>query len=137
MFEDIVALSVGVKSCVESLGLAWPGLIVVESDGGIEDTDTLRSVAEGATQLGLTVFDNSFDDALEHPATRLRQRGVADLASQCQSCELVSVCGGGHVPHRYQATTGYRNPSVYCRDLEFLIRHIQRSVAARTVSGAA
>ncbi|MGW0577104.1 hypothetical protein ACWD25_14270 [Streptomyces sp. NPDC002920] len=38
------------------------------------------------------------------------------------------VCGGGHLPHRFGAGRGYRNPSVYCADLEHLIRHVQGSL---------
>jgi len=34
------------------------------------------------------------------------------------------VCGGGHYAHRFDARTGFRNPSVYCPDQQKLIRHI-------------
>ncbi|MER8016166.1 cyclophane-containing RiPP N-acetyltransferase HaaN [Streptomyces griseoluteus] len=51
MLEDIVALSSGVRGSVETLGLAPPTSVVIESDGGIEGVDTLRSVAEGASLL--------------------------------------------------------------------------------------
>jgi HEXXH motif-containing protein len=38
------------------------------------------------------------------------------------------VCGGGSYAHRYRPGHGYRNPSVYCRELERLIRHIGGAV---------
>jgi len=33
----------------------------------------------------------------------------------------LTVCGGGHYPHRYRATLASGNASVYCRDLVRLI----------------
>ncbi|MEW1799409.1 FxsB family cyclophane-forming radical SAM/SPASM peptide maturase [Streptomyces virginiae] len=128
MLEDIVALSSGVHSSVESLGLAPPTSIVIESDGTIEGVDTLRSVEEGASWLGLDVFSQSFNEVLHHPKLLHRQNGKTALADQCQSCPLVEVCGGGYLPHRFSTDRGYRNPSVYCADLEYLIRHVQDSL---------
>ncbi|MQY37908.1 Anaerobic sulfatase-maturating enzyme [Streptomyces sp. RB17] len=129
MLEDIVALNSGVRSSVETLGLAPPTSVVIESDGSIEGVDTLRSVEEGATSLGLDVFNDSFDTAVRHPKLRHRQQeGTVALAEECQSCPLVAVCGGGYLPHRFSTDRGYRNPSVYCADLAYLIRHVQGSL---------
>ncbi|KUO18428.1 FxsB family cyclophane-forming radical SAM/SPASM peptide maturase [Streptomyces dysideae] len=128
MLEDVVALSAGVRGSVETLGLAPPTSVVIESDGTVEGVDTLRSVEEGASWLGLDVFGQSFDDALAHPKLQHRLYGKDALAEQCQSCPLVEVCGGGYLPHRFSTARGYRNPSVYCADLEYLIRHVQKSL---------
>ncbi|MEU1021400.1 FxsB family cyclophane-forming radical SAM/SPASM peptide maturase [Streptomyces sp. NPDC005904] len=128
MLEDIAALSSGVRGSVETLGLAPPTSVVIESDGSIEAVDTLRSVEEGATRLGLDLLRHSFDDALSHPKLLHRQHGTEALAEQCRACPLVDVCGGGYLPHRFSEAQGYRNPSVYCADLEYLIRHVQGSL---------
>ncbi|MEU9974111.1 FxsB family cyclophane-forming radical SAM/SPASM peptide maturase [Streptomyces sp. NPDC051014] len=128
MLEDIVALSSGVRGSVETLGLAPPTSVVIESDGSIEAVDTLRSVEEGASWLGLDVLRHSFDEALSHPKLLHRQHGKDALAEQCRTCPLVDVCGGGYLPHRFSEAEGYRNPSVYCADLEYLIRHVQGSL---------
>ncbi|GAA3147121.1 hypothetical protein GCM10010521_37910 [Streptomyces rameus] len=128
MLEDIVALTSGVRGSVETLGLAPPTSVVIESDGSIEAVDTLRSVEEGATWLGLDVLRHSFDEALSHPKLLHRQHGKEALAEQCRACPLVGVCGGGYLPHRFSEAQGYRNPSVYCADLEYLIRHVQGSL---------
>jgi uncharacterized protein len=39
------------------------------------------------------------------------------------------VCGAGLYPHRYRPGTGFANPSVYCRDLFRLIKHVQHAVS--------
>ncbi|GAA1044809.1 FxsB family cyclophane-forming radical SAM/SPASM peptide maturase [Streptomyces murinus] len=128
MLEDIMALGSGVHGSVETVGLAPSTSVVIESDGSIEGVDTLRSVEEGASRLGLDVFRHPFDEALSHPRMLHRAYGPAALADQCRSCPLVAVCGGGYLPHRFSSGAGYRNPSVYCADLEHLIRHVQHSL---------
>ncbi|MFF3290671.1 FxsB family cyclophane-forming radical SAM/SPASM peptide maturase [Streptomyces sp. NPDC003023] len=128
VLEDIVALTSGVRGSVETIGLAPPTSIVIESDGTIEGVDTLRSVEEGASWLGAGVFTRTFDEVLRHPKLQHRKQGKAALAEQCRRCDLVEVCGGGYLPHRFSSATGYRNPSVYCADLEYLIRHVQQSL---------
>jgi radical SAM/SPASM domain FxsB family protein len=125
LLEDIVALSCGVRGAIESLGLAPSDIVVIESNGTIESVDTLRAVKEQESWLGLDLFVNSFDDAMHHPKIVMRRTSKADLSMKCQNCALVEVCGGGYMPHRYSTINGYRNPSVYCDDLMYLIRHIQ------------
>lgn len=136
LFEDIIALTCGGNGSVESIGLAWPGIVVIESDGSIEDVDVLKSVGDGSNQLGLTVVDHSFDDVLSHPAMLRRRDPRGMLSPQCRVCPLVETCGGGHLPHRYSTTNGYRNPSVYCRDLQHLILHIRRSLIVANRTGS-
>ncbi|MFJ9713397.1 hypothetical protein [Streptomyces sp. NPDC101234] len=101
---------------------------MIESDGSVEAVDTLRSVEEGASWLGFDVLHHSFDEALSHPKLLHRQHGRNALAEECRTCPLVDVCGGGYLPHRFSAARGYQNPSVYCADLEYLIRHVQGSL---------
>ena len=128
MFEDIAALSLGATTSVESLGLGSPDLVVIESDGSVEGVDTLRTAEPGASALGLTVFDNSMDEVAAHPKVSGRALGERVLAAECRACDLVEVCGGGYLPHRFKPGSGYENPSVYCDDLTHLIRHIQAAI---------
>lgn len=128
LFEDIIALTCGVRGATEAIGLAWPGIVAIESDGSIEDVDTLKSVGDGSNQLGMNIFAHSFEDVLAHPTMHRRREPEAMLSPQCRACPLVETCGGGHLPHRHSIANGYRNPSIYCRDLQHLIRHIRRSL---------
>ncbi|SCD94433.1 uncharacterized protein GA0115240_13212 [Streptomyces sp. DvalAA-14] len=133
LFEECVALLLGVPAAGERLGLQPFTSLVVEADGAIEQVDALKSAYEGAAATGLDVFRHSFDDALAHPGVAARQAGLAALAGTCRACALVAVCGGGHYAHRYRAPDGFRNPSVYCADLAHLVRHV--SARLRTAAG--
>jgi uncharacterized protein len=130
LFEEIIVLLLGGSSRLESIGLSPVNLLVVDTDGSLEQVDTLKSAFNGAPALGLNVFDHSFDTALEQPTIIARQIGLAALAEQCRSCPVVRICGGGYYPHRYRAGHGFRQPSIFCPDLLRLINHIDRRVAA-------
>ncbi|MFI5824833.1 FxsB family cyclophane-forming radical SAM/SPASM peptide maturase [Streptomyces rishiriensis] len=132
LFEECVALLLGLPAATEALGLAPFDAVVVETDGSVEQVDSLKSAYDGAARTGLDVFRHAFDEALRHPAVAARQAGAAALADQCRSCPLLRVCGGGHYAHRYRAGHGFRNPSVYCADLQRLIRHIAARLATDT-----
>lgn len=124
LFEECIALLVGAPAATESMGLQPFTAVVVETDGSIEQVDSLKSAYEGAAGTDLDVFRNTFDDALHHPGILARQAGLAALADECQRCPLVKVCGGGQYTHRYRAGSGFRNPTIYCHDQQRLIRHI-------------
>ncbi|WP_121017725.1 FxsB family cyclophane-forming radical SAM/SPASM peptide maturase [Streptomyces sp. 3211.6] len=134
IFEEVIALLLGLPAATESLGLAPATTAVVETDGSIEQADSLKSAYEGAAATGMTLDTHSFDDLLDHPGFAARQLGREALADGCRSCELVEVCGGGHYPHRYREGEGFRQPSVYCADLQSLIRHIARAVHTATTT---
>ncbi|MFF4444782.1 FxsB family cyclophane-forming radical SAM/SPASM peptide maturase [Streptomyces sp. NPDC001502] len=139
LFEEIIALLLGLPTTTETLGLTPAATAVIETDGSIEQADSLKSAYEGAAATGMTLDTHSFDQLLDHPGLAARQLGRDALAARCRTCELVDVCGGGHYPHRYRAGEGFRQPSVYCADLQVLIRHIAAAVqrAAQTARPAA
>jgi uncharacterized protein len=127
-FEEIINLVLGGQSRSENIGLSPVAMIVIETDGTLQQVDTLKTSYPGAPETGLTVFDHDFDDALRHPGVAARQIGLSALCGTCMSCPVRDVCGGGAYAHRYRAGSGYRNPSVYCPDLQHVIRHIGRAV---------
>ncbi|MGW7100500.1 FxsB family cyclophane-forming radical SAM/SPASM peptide maturase [Streptomyces sp. NPDC054838] len=137
IFEEVIALLLGLPTATETLGLAPATTAVIETDGSIEQADSLKSAYEGAAATGLHVDTDGFDQLLDHPGFAARQLGRDALAPACRACELVEVCGGGHYPHRYRAGEGFRRPSVYCADLQALIRHIARALHAAAGTGRA
>ncbi|WP_103962328.1 FxsB family cyclophane-forming radical SAM/SPASM peptide maturase [Nonomuraea solani] len=130
LFGEIVRLVCGRPSRSESIGLSPAAMLVVETNGGMEQVDTLKSAYDGATGTPLNVYRDSFDTALLLPAIAARQIGARALSPTCLACDIAQVCGGGLYPHRYRPGSGFRNPSVYCADLYRLITHIRRVVAA-------
>ncbi|MCX5360043.1 FxsB family radical SAM/SPASM domain protein [Streptomyces sp. NBC_00124] len=124
LFHEIIGLLLGVPGWAEAVGNSPVVAVVVDTDGTIEQVDSLKTAYAGAPATGCDVFRHSFDDVLDHPGIVARQLGLEGLAPQCRVCPLVEVCGGGNYAHRYRAGEGFLNPSVYCPDLEFLIRHI-------------
>ena len=125
LFEDILVLLLGGAGRSEAVGLSPYAALVVDTDGSIEQVDTLKVAYDGAPATGLHVDADAFDAALHHPAVAARQIGAAALAGTCRRCVVRDVCGGGAYPHRYRPGSGFRNPSVYCADLFHLIRHVR------------
>jgi len=128
LFSELIQLVLGQPGGVEGLGLLPSTVVVVDTDGSIKQLDSLSSAYAGAADTGLTVMADSFDEALSHPTTVARQMGAAALSPTCHDCPVMTICGGGLYPHRYQREAGFRNPSVYCDDLFRLITHVRDRV---------
>jgi uncharacterized protein len=104
-------------------------LVVIETDGTIEQSDALKLAYQGAAATGRHIVSNSFDEVLALPQMAATQLGLAALSDECRACIVGSVCDGGLYAHRYRAGHGFRNRSVYCEDLLMLITHIQARMA--------
>jgi uncharacterized protein len=130
LFAEIIRLLLGRTSDIEAVGLAPARFLVIETDGAIEQVDTLKAAFHEAPRTGLNVARDSFDAALLLPEVAARQLGYRALAAECQECRIRQVCGGGLYAHRYRPGTGFANPSVYCPDLMRLIGHIRETVTA-------
>lgn len=128
LFTELIQLVLGQPGAVEGLGLLPSTLIVIDTDGAIKQLDSLSSTYPGAADTGLDVTSSTFDAALDHPTTVARQIGADALSAQCRACAVMNICGGGLYPHRYRRGAGFRNNSVYCADLQALIRHVRDRV---------
>ncbi|MFE9104774.1 FxsB family cyclophane-forming radical SAM/SPASM peptide maturase [Actinomadura geliboluensis] len=141
LFSEIIRLLFGRMSGSEAVGLSPVSVVVVETNGEIEQVDSLKSAYEGAAHTRLHVSRDPFDTVLALPSVAARQIGRRALSAQCLACPAHEVCGAGLYPHRYRSGTGFRNPSVYCRDLFKLINHIRdvvgRELAAEPVAPVA
>ncbi|WP_067793590.1 FxsB family cyclophane-forming radical SAM/SPASM peptide maturase [Actinomadura formosensis] len=128
LFEEIINVLLGGGSSVEGIGTTPAAMLVVETDGRIEQSDILAVAYENAADLGLDVFHDDFDSALRHPRTVARQMGAHGVPSECRPCRWARTCGGGLYPHRYRAGSGFDHRSVYCTDLDALFRHIHAAL---------
>jgi uncharacterized protein len=130
LFEDVVSLVLGGPGRSEQLGLSPAALVVVETDGSVELVDSLKSAYPGATATGLDIRRDELDAIHDDPGYVARQIGLDALSDECRRCPVRRICGGGHYVHRYRPGSGFRNPSVYCADLQRLIAHVHPRVAA-------
>lgn len=124
IFDSVIAALHGRPSQTESLGLVPADLVVIETDGTIEQVDSLKTAFHGAPATGLDVRRHSFTEAASHAGITARQHGLAGLSATCRACSIAGLCGGGLYAHRYASGTGFDNPSVYCADLTDLITYI-------------
>ncbi|WP_405536525.1 FxsB family radical SAM/SPASM domain protein [Streptomyces sp. NBC_00075] len=133
LFDSVISTLGGGPGLTESMGLAPADVLVIETDGTFEQADSLKTAYDGAPATGEDVFHHTLDQVAAHPGITARQQGLAGLSEQCRSCPVVRSCGGGLYAHRYRGDgSGFDNPSVYCADLETLIRSIDN----RTEAGA-
>ena len=110
-------------------------MVVIETDGTIEQADSIKVAYDGAPATGLDIFRHPLDAAAAHPAIRARQQGIAGLRDTCRQCPVVTSCGGGLYAHRYRTGTGFDNPSVYCADLEKIITHVRAGLRPAAAVG--
>ncbi|GAA3345520.1 FxsB family radical SAM/SPASM domain protein [Amorphoplanes nipponensis] len=127
LFESMMMRLLGGRSDTEAIGGDQPGIVVIETDGTYEDTDSLKVTADGAAATGLDVMTHSLDDVL----ARLDRPPA--LSAQCLACPVLRTCGGGLRAHRFKDGS-FEHPSAYCADLFAVIRHIERRMAADLVA---
>ena len=106
IFESIRRTSLGLSSLTEAIGTEASDIAVIETDGTIEQADSVKVAYDGAPATGLDIFRHPLDVAAAHPAIAARQRGVAGLSAPCRRCPVVASCGGGLFAHRYRPGPG-------------------------------
>ena len=136
-FEALLDAVVVMPSQTDAFGFGDVSLITIETDGSYHDLDVLKVVSHGATRLSGNVRDTPIADVAKSPnlashRALLRKDG---LCASCQQCDVVDVCGGGAVPHRY-GLNGFKNPTVYCREMRALIRHVRLRLTESLAEGA-
>jgi uncharacterized protein len=138
LFDSIHSTLHGGPPLTESLGVAPSDVLVIETDGALEQADSLKVAFDGAVDTGLRVQDHPLSAATANAQVMARQNGPAGLSAQCQACPVLASCGGGLFAHRYRGKSAdpadqaaaFRNPSVYCADLLELIQSIQKTESA-------
>jgi uncharacterized protein len=133
MFDSVISTLGGGPSLTESMGLGPADLVVIETDGTLEQADSLKTAYDGAPATGYDVFSDSLDTAARHPGVVARQQGLAGLSAECRACPVVRSCGGGLYAHRYRGDgSDFDNPSVYCEDLKSLVLQVSSRIGGPT-----
>ena len=135
LFDSIHSTLHGGPPLTEALGVAPSDVLVIETDGAIEQTDSLKVAFDGAVDTGLRVQDHPLSAAAANAQVMARQNGPDELSEQCRACPVLADCGGGLFAHRYHGknadpadpAAAFRNPTVYCADLLTLIQSIEKT----------
>jgi uncharacterized protein len=128
LFDGIVQSVLGQDFPADFLGELNNEVLVIETDGGIEAIDTLKTCGYGFTKAGCNVRTHELDDALQCELASLYVQSHTKLCTQCLNCPIRELCGGGYLAHRYRRKNGFNNTSVFCKDLLKLISYIQNNV---------
>ena len=128
-FEALLDVLAGLSSQTDAFGFGDVSLITIETDGTYHDLDVFKIVGQDATRLSGSVIDTEIKDIacsaqIEAHRKLLRKEG---LCRTCQQCEIVDICGGGSLPHRY-GLNGFSNPTVYCREMQALVSHARNKI---------
>jgi uncharacterized protein len=126
--DNIVARLVGHPGIYEQMSDAPVQLITINTDGEFEGVDTLKSTGSGIQRTGLNIMQHDIDDLLSHPLYIFRQDWQTTLPIACTDCSIKTICTGGYIPHRFKAGSGFNNPSVYCHDIQFIVKRIKNSL---------
>jgi uncharacterized protein len=128
-FEVLVRGFMGVAPVLDAFGGDMRALCVVETNGAIGLSDTLRICGGPFALDSLDVFRNGLAEAAEHYGLTALQRPSAP----CRECRFLDCCGGGYLPHRFDGA-GFDNPSLYCDALyglaDTIYRHLRADVPA-------
>lgn len=128
LFDDITYSILGNDIMADYLGNKNNEVLVIETDGTMEAVDGLKSCGEGFTKTGANVNTFTINQALDTPLAKLYHYSHKHLCKKCKLCPLNETCGGGDLANRYSKINGFDNSSVYCKDLEKLISHIQNKI---------
>jgi len=124
-FEAILSAIFGRPGESDALGNGTVSLLNIETDGTYHDLDVLKITEENYSSLGMSLETHPISSAETTKKINLHRKLLSKegLCSKCLSCKYVDVCGGGSVPHRFNIN-GYRNPTVYCKEMYSLIDHM-------------
>lgn len=128
LFQELINGLVGGMAATDQAGAAPVQVAVIETDGSIEPTDNFKSCTDRLTDLGLSVFEHTFDNLYDHEFFQYCTATAANLPEDCAKCPFVKVCGGGRISSRYSHEDGFSRKTIYCQDVLRLYEHVQSAL---------
>ncbi|MDB5285480.1 MAG: hypothetical protein JWR05_429 [Mucilaginibacter sp.] len=126
LFETLIEMVAGIDGIGnQGFGRTKNGVVVIETDGGIEVTDSLRACYEGITRNGINVHTSNIEDLFKDDIFEVYYHAHDMVCEQCLNCPVYDFCGGGFLGNRFANHNGFNNPTIYCRDMIRLISFIQ------------
>lgn len=114
----------------EMFGTNENSVLTIKTNGNIESVDSLRICGNGFTNTNINIFTNELDDFFDDDLFKNYYYAHKDvfLSDQCTVCEIKEICGGSQLAHRFSKNNGFKNPSIYCKEIYKLIEHIQNKL---------
>jgi uncharacterized protein len=110
------------------LGTHENNILVLETNGGLEAVDALKSCGDSFTKNEININTHEIEEISKSKLMEVYYNSGKYLPKKCLACPVQDICGGGYLPHRYSSKNGFNNPSIYCDDLLRIITHIQNTV---------
>lgn len=129
-FESLLDACAGLPSGTDAFGFGDVSLLSIETDGSYHDLDVLKVTKEGSTILSGNVFNRSIADIATSPSIEKHRNylSIEGLSDTCRSCDIVEICGGGALPHRF-GNNSFTNPTIYCGEMKRLIVHVKKRLS--------
>ena len=130
ILDDMLRLLLGGRAAKEGVRAEAFGILVVETDGTVAKNDTLKAAHPGADRFERppSIHDVELADLIVGDDYVRYEAGQRPTAGACAACPDFAVCGGGMPAHRWSATRGFDNPSVFCADQRLLAAHMRRKL---------
>jgi uncharacterized protein len=130
VLDDMMKLILGGSGVKEGVGLTDFGIAVIDTDGSITKTDTLKSSAPGDRfEEPWSVHTHELADVVLTDAFDHYHNQQRPTSATCLACPELAVCGGGMLTHRYDDRNGYQNPTVFCADQKLVIARMREVLA--------
>jgi uncharacterized protein len=126
VLDDMMKVFLGGMVTKEGIGLSDFGILIIDTDGSLMKNDTLKSVYNGADRFdeNYNIKDRKLMEFLQSSTFRRYKVSQRPTSTKCMQCNYLKLCGGGMLLHRWKNESGFDNPSVYCKDMKFLINNM-------------
>lgn len=142
IYDNYLRIAFGARSMNDTSGDRTTQELFITSGGKYERLDTLKSADDGAVKTWRNIYEHSIDSMRQDPGIIARRMGFAALAPECQKCEVLDMCFGGHYPNRFGAlqealspyssvtefADAFRNTSIHCEDHKLFLGYVKRLV---------
>ncbi len=128
ILDDLMCQVIGGKSM--SQGYGYVATATLLTDGALECVDDLRMI-DGLKAGNINIKTHQLQEVTCDPLWQEIYTSSIHLSPQCNDCEFKRSCGGGPMVSRWSEKKRFDNPSVYCKDYQKIIQHIQKRIMPR------
>lgn len=125
VFENVLESISGLEISSDVFGGGELSYLTIETDGSYHTSDILKTTYKGASQTNLHLSNTSIEDVVNSSSFTEYNNHLNELnlPHKCRSCDEITHCKGGCLPHRYSSQNNFNNPSIYCDEMKSLIQH--------------